>query len=65
MYILRKMSGNSVLQVWILSLKKLEAGGLLISFLEGKTRVVQWNSKYPSLDIPKAFSCLIFSESIW
>lgn len=29
------------------TLRKLEAGGLLVSFLEGKTRVFQWNPRYP------------------
>lgn len=32
------------------SLKKLETGGLLVSFLEGKTRVFQWNPRYPFLE---------------
>lgn len=31
------------------TLKKLEEGGLLASFLEGKTRVFQWNPRYPFL----------------
>lgn len=31
------------------TLKKLEQGGLLVSFLEGKTRVFQWNPRYPFL----------------
>ena len=31
------------------TLKKLEEGGLLVSFLEGKTRVFQWNPRYPFL----------------
>lgn len=31
------------------TLKKLEAGGLLASFLEGKTRVFYWNPRYPFL----------------
>lgn len=31
------------------TLKKLEEGGLLVSFLEGKTRVFQWNTRYPFL----------------
>jgi hypothetical protein len=31
------------------TLKKLEMGGLLASFLEGKTRVFQWNTRYPFL----------------
>ncbi len=32
------------------TLRKLEEGGLLVSFLEGKTRVFQWNPRYPFLD---------------
>lgn len=31
------------------TLKKLEAGGLLVSFLEGRTRVFLWNPRYPFL----------------
>lgn len=31
------------------TLKKLEEGGLLVSFLEGKTRIFQWNPRYPFL----------------
>lgn len=31
------------------TLAKLEAGGLLVSFLEGRTRVFQWNPRYPFL----------------
>ena len=31
------------------TLKKLEEGGLLASFLEGKTRVFKWNPRYPFL----------------
>lgn len=31
------------------TLRKLEEGGLLISFLEGKTRVFQWNPRYAFL----------------
>ncbi len=31
------------------TLKKLEAGGLLVSFLEGKTRLFCWNPRYPFL----------------
>ena len=31
------------------TLKKLEEGGLLVSFLEGKTRVFHWNPRYPFL----------------
>lgn len=31
------------------TLRKLEEGGLLVSFLEGKTRVYFWNPRYPFL----------------
>lgn len=31
------------------TLKKLEEGGLIASFLEGRTRVFQWNTRYPFL----------------
>ena len=31
------------------TLRKLEEGGLLVSFLEGKTRIFQWNPRYPFL----------------
>jgi DNA-binding transcriptional ArsR family regulator len=31
------------------TLRKLEEGGLLVSFLEGKTRVFRWNPRYPFL----------------
>lgn len=31
------------------TLRKLEEGGLLASFLEGRTRVFQWNPRYPLL----------------
>jgi len=32
------------------TLLKLENGGLLVSFKEGKTRVFQWNPRYPFLE---------------
>lgn len=32
------------------TLRKLEEGGLLASFLEGRTRVFQWNPRYPFLE---------------
>jgi hypothetical protein len=32
------------------TLRKLEEGGLLVSFLEGKTRVFQWNPRYSFLN---------------
>ena len=38
------------------TLKKLEAGGLLVSFLEGKTRVFQWNPRYPLLSVIQALA---------
>src|ERR1700730_12330459 len=38
------------------TLKKLEEGGLLFSFLEGKTRVFQWNPRYPFLGEVKALA---------
>lgn len=31
------------------TLRKLEDGGLLVSFLEGRTRIFQWNPRYPFL----------------
>lgn len=31
------------------TMRKLESGGLLVSFLEGRTRVFQWNPRYPFL----------------
>lgn len=45
------------------TLRKLEEGGLLASFLEGRTRVFQWNPRYPFLAeiqalIKKAYSFL-------
>lgn len=38
------------------SLRKLEEGGLLVSFLEGRTRVFQWNPRYPFLHEIKALA---------
>ena len=32
------------------TLRKLEEGGLLASYLEGKTRVFLWNPRYPFLE---------------
>ncbi len=32
------------------TLRKLEEGGLLASFLEGRTRIFQWNPRYPFLE---------------
>ncbi|MFS8563178.1 MAG: winged helix-turn-helix domain-containing protein [Rhabdochlamydiaceae bacterium] len=41
---------NSSLDPIQKTLRKLEDGGLLVSFLEGKTRVFQWNPRYPFLN---------------
>lgn len=43
------------------TLKKLEEGGLLVSFLEGKTRVFQWNPRYPFLPEIQALSKKAYS----
>ena len=42
-------SFNSALDPIQKTLRKLEEGGLLASFLEGRTRVFQWNPRYPFL----------------
>lgn len=42
-------SFNSALDPIQKTLRKLEGGGLLVSFLEGRTRVFQWNPRYPFL----------------
>lgn len=36
-------------------LDRLEAGGVIVSFLEGKTRIYQFNPRYPFLSELKAF----------
>jgi DNA-binding transcriptional ArsR family regulator len=41
---------NSALDPIQKTLRKLEEGGLLASFLEGRTRVFQWNPRYPLLE---------------
>src|SRR5271169_1048605 len=41
---------NSSLDPIQKTLRKLEEGGLLVSFLEGRTRVFQWNPRYPFLE---------------
>ena len=38
------------------TLRKLEEGGLLASFLEGKTRVFQWNPRYPFMEEVQALA---------
>ena len=47
---------NSSLDPIQKTLRKLEEGGLLVSFLEGKTRVFQWNPRYPFLQEIKALA---------
>ncbi len=42
-------SFNSALDPIQKTLKKLEEGGLIVSFLEGRTRVFVWNPRYPFL----------------
>ena len=37
------------------ALDRLETGGVIVSFLEGKTRVYQFNPRYPFLQELKAF----------
>lgn len=44
-----KKAFNSSLDPIQKTLRKLEEGGLLVSFLEGRTRVFQWNPRYPFL----------------
>ncbi|PIS03396.1 MAG: ArsR family transcriptional regulator [Chlamydiae bacterium CG10_big_fil_rev_8_21_14_0_10_42_34] len=36
-------------------LDRLEAGGIIVSFVEGKTRIYQFNPRYPFLSELKAF----------
>lgn len=43
------------------TLKKLEEGGLLVSFLEGRTRVFQWNPRYPFLKEIQALAAKAYS----
>jgi hypothetical protein len=40
---------NSPLDPLQKTFRKLEDGGLLVSFKEGRTRVFQWNPRYPFL----------------
>lgn len=55
-------SFNSSLDPIQKTLRKLEEGGLLVSFLEGRTRVFRWNPRYPFLPEIKALAkkALIF-----
>jgi len=43
------------------TLRKLEEGGLLVSFLEGRTRVFQWNPRYPFLKEVQAIANKAYS----
>ncbi len=43
------------------ALSKLELQGLLVSFKEGKTRVYQWNPRYPLLSEFQAFIAKAYS----
>lgn len=43
------------------TLRKLEEGGLLASFLEGKTRVFRWNPRCPFLEEIKALAQKAYS----
>ncbi len=52
---------NSSLDPIQKTLRKLEEGGLLVSFLEGKTRVFQWNPRYPFLSEIQALASKAYS----
>lgn len=56
-----RQSFDSALDPIQKTLKKLEEGGLLVSFLEGKTRVFQWNPKYPFLKEIQALARKVYS----
>lgn len=43
------------------ALSKLEIQGILVSFMVGKTRVYQWNPRYPFLKEFQAFISKIYS----
>ena len=43
------------------TLRKLEEGGLLVSFLEGRTRLFQWNPRYPFLEEIQALAKKAYS----
>ena len=42
------------------TLKKLEEGGLLVSFLEGRTRVFEWNPRYPFVEEIGSFMSKVY-----
>lgn len=52
---------NSSLDPIQKTLRKLEEGGLLASFLEGRTRVFQWNPRYPFLKEIQALAMKAYS----
>jgi hypothetical protein len=54
-------SFNSALDPIQKTLRKLEEGSLLASFLEGKTRVFQWNPRYPFLEEIQALAQKAYS----
>lgn len=43
------------------TLQKLEEGGLIVSFLEGKTRVFQWNPRCPFLSEIQSLAKRVYS----
>ena len=46
---------NESLSPFQKGLDRLEAGGIIVSFLEGKTRIYQFNPRYPFLSELKKF----------
>ena len=54
-------SFNSALDPIQKTLRKLEEGGLLASFLEGRTRVFRWNPRYPFLSEIQALAKRAYS----
>jgi len=54
-------SFNSALDPIQKTLRKLEEGGLLASFLEGRTRVFQWNPRCPFLEEIQALAQKAYS----
>lgn len=43
------------------TLLKLEQGGLIVSFYEGRTRVFQWNPRYPFLSEVRSLTARAFT----
>ena len=52
---------NSPLDPIQKTLRKLENGGLLVSFKEGKTRLFQWNPRYPFLEEIQVLAAKVYS----